>query len=162
MTNPSHEIERKFLVSEATETPDSSPRRKVRQGYLAVTEGGTEVRVRAQGKRHFLTIKEGHGETRGQEEIEITPAQFDALWPLTKGKRIKKVRYEVPHDGRTIAVDVYRGKLKGLMTAEVEFPDEEASHRFQPPAWLGQEVTEDEHYSNQNLARHGLPQEASH
>jgi adenylate cyclase len=159
MASPSREIERKFLVDQPPEELDGSPRTKIRQGYVAVTQGGTEVRVRKEGKRHFLTIKEGHGENRGQEETEINPGQFAALWPLTRGKRLKKVRHEVPHAGRTIQVDVYRGKLKGLTTAEVEFPDEGASHDFRPPDWLGREVTGDEHYSNQNLARHGMPQE---
>src|SRR3954447_6775380 len=126
MASPSREIERKFLVDEPPEELDSSPRTKIRQGYVAVTEGGTEVRVRKEGKRHFLTIKEGHGENRGEEEIEISPAQFAALWPLTLGKRLKKVRYEIPQGDLTIEVDVYRGKFKGLTIAEVEFPDEAA------------------------------------
>jgi len=138
---------------------DRSPRKKIRQGYIAVTEGGTEVRVRKEGKRYVLTIKEGHGEDRGQQETEITDAQFAAMWPLTRGKRLKKVRHLVPQDELTIEVDVYRGKLKGLTTAEVEFPDEEASRGFRPPEWFGREVTGDEHYSNQTPARHGLPQE---
>jgi len=162
MSNPSREIERKFVVDDPPERLDSFPRKKIRQGYIAVTEGGTEVRIRKEGKRHFLTIKEGHGEDRGQEEVAITAAQFASLWPLTKGKRLKKVRYRVPHEGWTVEVDAYRGKLKGLTTAEVEFPDEGAAHGFRPPAWLGREVTGDDHYSNQNLARQGVPQEAGH
>jgi len=156
MNDRSHEIERKFLVGEVPANLEGSPGQGIRQGYLAATQGGTELRVREQGQRHFLTLKEGHGESRVQEEIEITASQFRALWPLTRGKRIKKVRHEVSYDGRTIEVDVYRGKLKGLVVAEVEFPDLEASHRFRPPDWLGREVTGDDHYSNQNLARHGL------
>ena len=160
MPNSCREIERKFLVGDLPRDFDRSPRKKIRQGYVAVTEGGTELRVRKEGRRHLLTIKEGHGEDRGEQEVEITPAQFAALWPLTKGRRLRKVRYEVPHDGRTVQVDVYRGKLRGLVTAEIEFPDEDAARGFHPPDWLGREVTGDDHYSNQNLARHGLPQEA--
>ena len=75
----------------------------------------------------------------------------------TRGRRIRKVRYEVPYDGRVIQVDLYRRKLNGLVTAEVEFPDEDAASRFHAPGWLGREVTGDEPYSNQSLARHGLP-----
>jgi adenylate cyclase len=159
MASPSREIERKFLVAEPPEELHGSPRKKVRQGYVAVTENGTEVRVRKEGKGHILTIKEGHGKDRGEEDTEITAAQFAALWPLTRGKRLKKVRYEVPRGDLAIEVDVYRGKLKGLMTAEVEFPDEGASQAFRPPEWIGREVTGDDLYSNQNLARHGMPRE---
>jgi adenylate cyclase len=160
MPIPAREIERKFLLADPPGHLDRFPHRKIRQGYLAVTEGGTEVRVREEGKRHFLTIKEGHGENRGEEEVAINDSQFASLWPLTKGKRLKKIRYEVPHDGRTVEVDVYRGKLRGLTTAEVEFPDEGASHDFRPPEWLGREITGDDRYSNQDLARHGRPHEA--
>jgi adenylate cyclase len=158
MADPNREIERKFLLDQAPEDPDTQPRIKIRQGYLAITQAGTEVRVRKEGKRHVLTIKEGHGQDRGQEEREISPVQFASLWPLTKGQRVRKVRYEVPHDGLAIQVDVYRRKLKGLVTAEVEFPDEDAANRFRAPDWLGREVTGDDQYSNQSLARHGLPQ----
>jgi len=158
MADPDREIERKFLLDQPPEGLDDHPRTKIRQGYLAITEGRTEVRVRKEGKRHLLTIKEGHGQNRGQVEAEISPAQFASLWPLTRGKRIRKVRYAVPHDGLAIQVEIYRRKLKGLVTAEVEFPDEGAADRFHAPDWLGREVTGDEQYSNQSLARHGLPQ----
>lgn len=160
MPSPAREIERKFLVDSPAEDLGGFPHKKIRQGYIAVTDGGTEVRVREEGKCHFLTIKEGRGENRGQEEVEIKDSQFAALWPLTRGQRLKKIRYEVPHGGRIVEVDVYRGKLKGLTTAEVEFPDEGTSHDFRPPEWLGREITGDERYSNQDLARYGRPSEA--
>ena len=158
MADPGREIERKFLLDGPPECLGDHPGTKIRQGYIAVTEAGTEVRVRKEGKRHVLTIKEGRGRARGEHEVEITPAQFASLWPLTRGRRIRKARHEVPHDERVIQVDVYRRKLKRLVTAEVEFPDEDAARRFRPPAWLGQEVTGDERYSNQSLADHGMPQ----
>jgi adenylate cyclase len=152
------EIERKFLVGDLPEDLEQVPSKKIRQGYLLLGDSGTEVRVRKEGKRHALTLKEGRGLDRAENEIRLDAAQFATLWPLTRGRRVKKTRYELPHDGRTIQLDVYRGKLAGLITAEVEFPDEGASSRFTPPDWIGHEVTGDEHYSNQNLARDGLPQ----
>ena len=158
MAESNREIERKFLPDGLPGGHDNLPGTKIRQGYIAITGAGTEVRIRKEGKRHLLTVKDGHGESRGEVEIEIDPAQFASMWPLTKGRRIRKVRFELPLGGLTVQVDVYRRRHKGLVTAEVEFPDEEAAGRFQAPAWLGREVTGDEHYSNQNLARHGLPQ----
>lgn len=157
MADSNREIERKFLLAELPDGLSDCRHTRIRQGYIAITKAGTEVRIRKEGKHRFLTIKEGHGEDRGQEEIEITPAQFASLWPLTKGRRVRKIRYEVPFAGVTIQVDVYRGKLKGLVTAEVEFPDEDAARQFRAPEWIGQEVTGVEQYSNQELARHGLP-----
>ena len=41
--------------------------------------------------------------------------------------------------------------------AELEFPDEDAARGFEPPAWLGREVTEDDAYKNRALAVEGRP-----
>jgi len=131
--------------------------KEILQGYLAITRDDTEVRVRKIPGRCFLTVKHGSGKIRVEEEIKISPKQFSSLWPLTKGKRIEKQRYRVPHAGVVIDLDVYRQKLQGLIIAEAEFPTEEASHRFQVPDWLGAEVTQDERYKNRNLARYGIP-----
>ena len=68
-----------------------------------------------------------------------------------------KTRYLVPLDGGlTAEVDDYEGALDGLLTAEVEFPDEAAAHAFDAPAWLGEDVTGDKRYANRALAVDGI------
>jgi adenylate cyclase len=157
MPEPSLEIERKFKVHKLPENLDQFFRKEILQGYLAVTRDGTEVRITKRGDKYSLTIKHGTGKTRIEEEIEITERQFVSLWELTGRKRVKKVRYRIPYEGTTFEVDVYEERLKGLITAEVEFPSEENSNAFQPPNWLGAEITDDERYKNRNLALHGIP-----
>ena len=103
-----------------------------------------------------LTVKRGQGEERVEEEIEITDEQFAALWPLTEERRIRKRRHYI-ENGPTIEVDVYSDELDGLVTAEIEFDSTERSHEFSPPDWLGEELTGDERYANQQLAIHGRP-----
>ena len=88
----------------------------------------------------------------------LTRAQFEALWPMTEGRRVEKIRYDITHEDHVIELDVYSGALSGLLTAEVEFPSLEASAAFHPPPWLGQEITEDKRYKNKNLALDGLPE----
>ena len=60
-----------------------------------------------------------------------------------------KTRYFVPlGDGLTAEVDVYEGDLDGLVTAEVEFPDEAA--RAAPSTrrtGSGDDVTDDTRYA---------------
>ena len=64
----------------------------------------------------------------------------------------------IPADGGlAIELDVYAGDLDGLMTAEVEFGSEEEADAFDPPPWIGTDVTGDARYSNQSLAVRGLP-----
>jgi CYTH domain-containing protein len=157
--NAGQEIERKFLISEALPFDlDDYPSEAISQGYVAIAEDGTEVRVRSRGDARFLTIKSGPSRSRSEEEFEIESRRFEALWPLTQGRRIEKRRYKMPTDeGLTVELDVYAGELDGLMTAEVEFESEEEAERFDPPAWMGTEVTGDKRYSNQSLATRGRP-----
>jgi len=153
------EVERKFLVPGKPAFLKDCARKRIRQGYLALGENGTEVRVRQEGKQYLLTIKSGQGKARVEEELRIGRKRFASLWPLTRGRRVRKLRYFASHHDRTIEVDVYRRKLKGLVTAEVEFPDTETARAFEPPEWVGREVTDDEHFRNQSLALNGMPEE---
>jgi CYTH domain-containing protein len=104
-----------------------------------------------------LTVKHGAGLVRGEDEVPISAALFAALWPLTEGRRVEKTRHLVPLGAVVAEVDVYAGALEGLLTAEVEFPSEEASRSFTPPDWFGDEVTGEARYANQSLALDGKP-----
>ncbi|WZO97417.1 hypothetical protein EP7_004449 [Isosphaeraceae bacterium EP7] len=44
---------------------------------------------------------------------------------------------QLPHDGPTIKADVSRRRLMGHVTAEIEFPREEAARQFQAPTGWG-------------------------
>ena len=155
----STEIERKFRLSEAPEWLGDHDSVRIEQGYLAIEVGdGAEVRLRRKGSETLLTVKRGSGRIRDEEEIEVSAQQFEALWPLTEGRRLAKVRYLVPHDTSTIEVDVFEGDLGELVTGEVEFESEAASDEFEPPDWLGEEVTGDLRFANETLAVDGLPE----
>jgi adenylate cyclase len=149
------EIERKFLVSTMPEDRGSGT--PIAQGYLPLASEETELRVRRKGDATVLTVKRGSGLDRGEEEVAINTDAFDALWPLTEGRRIEKRRYEIPHAGAIIELDEFGGELEGLLLAEVEFDAEEASQGFEPPDWFGREVTEDASYGNRALAERGRP-----
>ena len=151
------EIERKFLVKQLPDNLHQYSSTQIIQGYLAITEDGTEVRLRKKGNRYFQTVKCGFGLQRGEAEIEISADQFAKLWWMTEGKRIEKVRFEIDHSGMKIELDVYSGFLKGLLVAEGEFSSIEQAKSFIPPSWFGREVTEDERYKNRNLVIHGVP-----
>jgi CYTH domain-containing protein/CHAD domain-containing protein len=149
------EIERKFLLAEMPRAESAAAR--IEQGYLALDERG-EVRLRRIDGELLLTAKSGHGEVREEVEVSIHPKAFEALWPLTEGRRVRKVRHYVPlGEGLRAEIDVYEGALDGLRTAEVEFDSREAADAFMPPPWLGAELTGDKRYANQALATAGLP-----
>ncbi len=151
------EIERKFLVNDLPSELDCYPHSEIIQGYLMITDNDVEIRVRKKGGRCYHTVKSGTGLVRKEVEKEITEQQFFDHWPLTKGKRIEKVRYEIEYEDVLIELDIYSGELEGLVVAEVEFENEEESDHFVAPEWFGEEVTLEERYKNKNLALNGKP-----
>src|SRR5437660_9062765 len=129
MNNPARngrEIERKFLLKELPPGLNCFRSYPIAQGYLANEPGGRHVRLRKKGKTASLTFKVGRGSSREEREIRLGPKQFATLWPATRGRRLRKTRYEMPWKHFLIEIDVYRGKNKGLVVAEVEFPSHAA------------------------------------
>jgi adenylate cyclase len=157
MSTSESEIERKFLVDDFPESLDRGQAEAVTQGYLAIDDA-VEVRIRRRGDHFSLTVKQGGGRSRLEEELEIEAGRFERLWPLTEGRRIAKTRFVVPAPGGDeVEVDVYEDELDGLVTAEVEFPSEASAEAFEPPPWFGPDVTDDDRYKNRSLACNGLP-----
>jgi CYTH domain-containing protein len=151
-TPSSREIERKFLLKQLPERLKQARRCVIAQGYLAAEPGGRHVRLRKKGKTASLTFKVGRGAHREEREIKLSAKQFTALWPATVGRRLYKLRYEMPWKNLLIEIDIYRRKHKGLVVAEVEFPNRTACRKFKAPAWFAREVTGNKRYSNVRLA----------
>ena len=151
-TRHNREIERKFLVEWLPDNLKQSRRFIIEQGYLATESAGRQVRLRKTGNTTSLTFKVGRGSHREEREIRLSPKQFAALWPGTTGRRLRKVRYEIPWEDLLIELDIYRGRHVGLVVAEVEFPDGASCRRFKAPWWFGREVTGEKRYSNVRLA----------
>jgi CYTH domain-containing protein len=149
----SREIERKFLIDLLPPQILRSRHYRIAQGYLSNEPGGRHVRLRKKANRTFLTFKVGRGTAREEREITVSPKQFAILWPATAGRRLSKVRYEIPWKNLIIEIDIYRGRNQGLMVAEVEFPSLASCRKFKPPRWFGREITGQKKYSNVRLAR---------
>lgn len=156
MAHHIQEIERKWLVHDLPELGELRSDRII-QGYLAISSDGTEVRIRRKGDKCFETVKSQGGLARDEIEIEISHDQFRLLWPATEGRRLEKTRYVLPWNGHQLELDVYQNGLAGLVIAELEFGSLDESRRFRPPAWFGEEVTDDPWYKNNSLALHGRP-----
>lgn len=148
--------------------PEDFEHTTIRQGYLAVSDDGSETRIRDFGndRRFELTVKSNGTVAREENNIQIDKEVFESLWPLTLERRIEKTRYYIPYvdpegDNHTIELDIYHGPsyLDGLCTAEVEFKGRktEATLRadtFQPPEWFGEDISSNPSYKNRSLASH--------
>ncbi|MGI9087042.1 MAG: CYTH domain-containing protein [Chthoniobacterales bacterium] len=146
------EIERKFLVKILPNDLADFPHEEIAQGYLALEEGGVQVRLRKKAAAYSLTYKRGDQRAREEREIALSAEQFAALWPATQGRQLTKIRYDVPFGERTIEIDVYTGRHEGVIVAEVEFPDEKSCRDFVSPEWLGEDVSGNSRYSNVVMA----------
>src|SRR5690606_29499871 len=131
------ETERKYKVNAIPEILDQYQAERISQGYIVIGEDGTEVRLRDRDGAFSITVKSKGNLSRSEWETPITKDQFDTLWPTTEGRRVEKVRYSIPYDDAVIELDVYDGTLRGLVTAEVEFPNEFAAGLFVAPDWFG-------------------------
>jgi len=149
------EIERKFLLRRMPSLPEGAVRTEIAQGYLPgerLQERVRRVRRAGEPARYYRTVKLGTGISRTELEEEADEATFRRLWPLTKGRRIRKLRFKVPDGDLTWEIDRFRGRR--LVLAEIELPSED--HAFQIPEWLRdcieRDVTGEDEYVNINLA----------
>jgi adenylate cyclase len=147
------EIERKFLVLNDDWRRSILARAEIRQGYLT-SSGRASVRIRSEGKRAWITIKEARaGSARREYEYAIDPVDAEQmLRELCIPPVLEKTRYRVAHDGLEWEVDVFHGDNTGLVVAELELTD--VGQPFSRPSWVGREVTHLARYYNAQLGAH--------
>lgn len=149
------EIERKYLLRRMPRLPGGARALRIDQGYIPGEEVRERLRrVRTAGRtRYYRTMKLGSGLSRLEFEEETTGEIFRALWRATRGRRLRKVRYEIEHEG--LVWQIYRFLGFELVLAEVELETE--SQPVGIPEWLApvleREVTGEAEYGNSALAR---------
>ncbi|MDA1080551.1 MAG: CHAD domain-containing protein [Gemmatimonadetes bacterium] len=149
------EIERKYLLRKLPPEAKAAPVAEIEQGYLpgsVLIERVRRVKT-ADGVRYVRTVKTGSGLVRTEVEEECSYAVFKALWPLTKGKRVRKFRYRLADAGQVWEIDEFRDQR--LVLAEIELRS--ARDDVPVPDWLARclvrEVTDEPEYVNAVLAR---------
>ena len=142
------EIERKFLLDGFPDLPEKS-RADVWQGYLCVDP---VVRIRSKktdGRVDYKLCFKGEG-TLARKEIEL-PIEAEIFYQLQE----LIARPLIHKDYRTYGLPggyclecslVDEGKPTAFYYAEVEFSSVEEAASFQPPNFLGRDVTEEEGY----------------
>ena len=145
------EIERKFLVdAKKLVKLKLSGGERIAQGYLS-TEPNKIVRVRIRKNRGFLTIKSANiGIVRQEFEYEIPLADAEEILKLCAPNTLTKIRYKVDYAGHIWEVDIFDGRHKGLILAEVEINSLDEFVKI--PDWVGEEVSHNPRYFNSNLA----------
>ncbi len=125
---------------------------KIEQGYLSV-EPGRIVRVRIAGDKAFLTIKgKTTGISRTELEYEIPVSDAKTAMQMCVGFPIQKTRFIENLNGEKWEIDVFEGKNKGLVMAEIELESED--QKFDLPGWAVKEVSHDHRFFNSWLTKH--------
>lgn len=146
----------------------------ISQGYFTVD--GRNVRLReswspTRGVKHTLTDKKTvkPGIVLEHEEDITGKQELADMWKLTRGRRVRKVRFKIPYrvgdTEYTIELDVFLRKHEGLVRAEVESKERtrdegaKALQKFKEgkPEWFGNSLKRDPRMRNSMLAKHGLP-----
>ncbi len=155
------EIEKKFLIRTLPDNMEQYEQKEIEQGYLCTSP---IVRIRKSNEEYILTYKSKFGiasdaeDTSGAKinhevELPLTKEGYEHLKEKTDGYLIRKTRYIIPlENGLKAELDIFKGRLEGLVFAEVEFPDEATAQNFQQPQWLGENVSFDHRYSNYYLS----------
>lgn len=88
-------------------------------------------------------------------EIYLNDAEY-AHFEIFEGSEIRKNRYFHEFDSRSVAFDVYLGKLWGLNIARVEFETEAELREFDLPRFVVIEVTHDPFFQGEILVTKNL------
>ena len=147
------EIERKYLLDQLPPLPADTRAYRMEQGYLAEDTGRLRRSVAPDGAvKYTHTVKAGRGLVRRETEREISPDEFESLWPRTAGHRLVKTRSCVNDGDLVWEIDDYDGI--DLVLAEVELPSPET--RVTIPPWLSahvvRDVTDEPDYQNYEIA----------
>ncbi len=116
-------------------------------------ESDWTVRIRKSHSAYLLTLKgsrKGASAAEFEWEIERSTAESvvdDSLYPFVEKKRYLWTNT----DGFVWEIDEFESNLAGLIIAEVELEDEDAT--IEIPSWAGMELTYLRGWSNASLAR---------
>ncbi len=146
------EIERKYLVADASYKDTAFSMVEIKQGYLNRDPERT-VRVRLYGNSGKITVK---GLTKGIERLEfeydIPAGDAEEMLSLCEGRVLDKSRWLVrAGDGHVWEIDEFHGDLAPLVVAEIEL--ESVDEGFEVPSFIGTEVTGDPRYYNSSLCK---------
>ena len=144
------EIERKFLVSDSSIIKDCQFD-QIQQSYL-FNELNKSLRIRIKNELAFLTIKGNQvGNTRDEYEYQIPKEEALEMINRFNLKVLSKKRYYIKTGDLMWEIDVFKGKLQGLIVAEIELPSE--NFQIDLPYWVGEEVTANPSYLNAELVK---------
>lgn len=153
------EIEHKYLIDihdqfyfDLDTLLETCEKYNIEQGYVIDDSKQGVLRVRIIGDdKAYLTFKRSTKERGKNIEVETEiPIESAKLLLVQCDRKISKTRHLIPYGDYVWEVDIFHGKLEGLVMAEIELKS--TDDVYHQPKWLGKDVTDDGRFSNYNLS----------
>jgi CYTH domain-containing protein/predicted ATPase len=152
------EDERKFLVGSYEHLPTPFAVVEITQTYLLAPEG-EERRIRerrqGQGSTWYYTVKgRRHAGGRSEQERQVSAREASLLLgqALPGHHPVTKHRHCFLHEEQYFELDVFAGRLAGLVVLEIELCEGNEQVLVPPFLNIKREVTDDESFSNFELS----------
>ena len=163
MDNNNLEIEQKYLIKDINDVInhidlEKCKKVKIEQGYLS---SNPTIRIRKYNEEYCITYKSRTKSCVSNDvivnreiELPLTKESYEHMIAKIDDNLVTKTRYKIDlPDGLIAELDIFEGKLKGLILVEVEFGSEEQALNFVKPIWFGENVSADKKYKNLFLSK---------
>jgi CYTH domain-containing protein len=115
--------------------------------YLPSNSAHPKLRLRKREKTHEITKKipvlDNDFSRQTENTVSLTEEEFLELAQV-QGKRLRKLRYSYPHNGKTLEIDIFQDELSGLVLVDAEFDNEQDMEGFMMPEFCLAEVTQED------------------
>lgn len=140
------ELERTYLAKYIPADLTDHSYEEVLDVYFPSSATHPNLRLRKSGDNFEMTkkspIEHGDASSQNEETITLTEEEFNELATL-EGKRVRKLRYFYPYEGRIAEFDVFQDALEGLVLVDFEFTNEEDKEQFELPDFCLVDVTQE-------------------
>lgn len=141
------EYEKTYLAKSLPKNLNESGSVVIRDVYVPDSASHANLRLRNKGNHYEITkkmpVKGTDSSVQYEHTIELTKEEFEAIAQCSKKDFVKR-RYFVEISGRGAEVDVFGGRLAGLVTIDFEFDTEAEKDAFDIPKECLADVTQEE------------------
>lgn len=146
------EIELKFLLNDSPiPIPKKFKKSLIKQAYIH-SDMDKQVRIRLVDGTGIIGIKYYNGLIRDEFEYEIPLDDAEFIYEKSENK-LEKKRLSFKRFNEHYDVDTFPN---GIQFVEVEFKSIKHMSEWVKPSWIGDEITNDQNYSNVVLSKQKL------
>jgi len=141
------EREKTYLVKFLPESLEKCEKKEFLDIYFPKDDPHPMIRIRKKGDQFEMTKKEvidpNDYSVLKEHNIPLNEEQFNSLKDI-ESKKVHKIRYYYPFNGRTAEIDVFQGELKGLVLVDFEFDSKGEFDVFEMPDFCLTDVSQEE------------------